>query len=154
MAQCAACLQPIARGEQFALDGTEVFHRACVRQSYRSKLKVAEQTARDAEARLADTRAAAARVEAEVNTQRNLAMQRQAQVIQLQGELHRARAAAEIQEEYRRAAEGVARDLQAILASTRAELAAERAANRPQPEEKPTEDLDATSLRFKMLELD
>lgn len=154
MAQCAACLQPITRGEQFALDGTEVFHRACVRQAYRSKLKIAEQSVRDLEARLADTRTAAARVEAEANLHRSLARQHHGDLTRVTAEAQRNAQEVYAERGYRLEAERALAAVAAERDGLRRELAAERAANRPQPEEKPTEDLDATSQRFRMLELD
>ena len=139
---CGVCSETILQGQQFVLEGSEVFHRPCAGMSYRSKLRIAEQSVQTLEQRLADTRRAAARAESDANTQRNLANVRMAQVAQLQGDMRAIEGAL-------RAAEDVARAAAAEITALRAELAALRA---PAPAEE--QDADATVQRFKMLELD
>lgn len=142
MATCAVCSETILQGQQFVLEGSEVFHRPCVGQAYRSKLKIAEQSVHTLERQLADTRRAAARTETDANTQRNLANVRMAQVAQLQGDIRAIEGAL-------RAAEDVARAAAAEVTALRAELASLRA-----PASAEEQDADATVQRFKMLELD
>jgi capsule polysaccharide export protein KpsE/RkpR len=149
MASCAACLRPIVHAHQFVLDGTEVFHRQCAGQAYRSKLRLAEQRACDLEAQLADTRRAAARVEVETHRLRNEVTAQMASVVTLEGRLAERRTQLDLAQDRLQATRS---DLQAArneAAALRAELAALKPA-----EQSPDEDVDATVQRFKMLELD
>lgn len=149
MASCAACLEPILRSQQFVLDGTEVFHRACAGQAYRSRLRIAEQRVRELEAQVADTRRAAARVEADTNRLRNEVTSKGAEVIQMVGTLSEARALLISARERLQATEGALQSAYNENAALRAELAAFK------PEaSKAQEDVDATVQRFRMLELD
>lgn len=150
MASCAACLQPLLRSQRFVLDGTEVFHAACIGQAYCSKLRMAEQTARDLEAKLADTRRSAARVEAETNRLRNEAMSRAAEVIGLEGRMTGIRAELDLAQERLRARQNELQGERNQNASLRAELASVR----HERVEEQADDVDATVQRFRMLELD
>lgn len=150
MASCAACLQPIYQAQRFVLDGTEVFHAACLGQAYRSKLRIAEQRSRELEAQLADTRRAAARVEAETSRLRNESMSRAAEVISLEGRLAGVRAELALAQERLTARQGELQGARNQNAALRAELATAK-----QGEVETTQDeVDASVQRFKMLELD
>lgn len=151
MASCAACLQPILRAQRFVLDGTEVFHAACIGQSYRSKLKISEQRARELEAQLADTRRAAARVEAEASRLRNEVTSRGAEVISLTGMLSGARQQLFTAQDARVALQDELQVARSQNAALRAELAAVKQERVTEPQ---GEDQDASVQRFKMLELD
>jgi chromosome segregation ATPase len=150
MASCAACLQPIMRGQLFSLDGTEVFHRSCIGSSYRSKLRLAEQRGLDLERQLNDTRRAAARVEAEANRLRNEATSVRAQVAVLEGRVAGLQAQRELDAESILSRSNELRAARVEIASLRSELASLR----PQEDRDSEGDLDATAQRFKMLELD
>ncbi len=150
MASCAACLQPILRSQQFVLDDTEVFHRACVGQRYRSKLRIAEERARTLEAQLADTRRAAARTEVELNQERNAATSRGAEVISLTAMLSGHRTQLFASEDRLLAVQNELRASRAETAALRAELATVK----PEAPAKQEDDLDASVQRFRMLELD
>ena len=149
MAFCAACLQPIVHGQRFVLDGTEVFHGQCAGQAYRSRGRLAEQRERNLEDQLADTRRAAARVEAEANRLRNESVSAQAQVVVLEGRVAGLQAQRELDAERHAARGDELRAARAEVAALRAELAAVK----PAPAEAET-DLDASAQRFRMLELD
>lgn len=149
MASCASCLQSIIHGQAFVLDGTEVFHRACAGQAYRSRGRLAEQRQRDLEAQLADTRRAAARVEADANRLRNEAVSAQAQVCVLEGRIAGLQAQRELDADRHAARADELRVARNEIAALRIELASLKpAASEPEP------DLDASVQRFKMLELD
>jgi chromosome segregation ATPase len=150
VASCAACLGPILRAQRFVLEGTEVFHAACVGQAYRSRLRIAEQRARELEVQLADTRRSAARVEAEAGRLRNESTSRGAEVIALEGLLAGTRAQLGLAEERLQARQGELQGARNQNAALRAELATMK-------QEAPAEqegDLDASAQRFRMLELD
>jgi len=151
MASCAACLQPIYQAQRFVLDGTEVFHAACLGQAYRSKLRMAEQRARELEAQVADTRRAAARVESETGRLRNESMSRAAEVISLEGRLAGVRAELELSQERLTARQGELQGARNQNAALRAELAAVK---QERVEDKREDEVDASVQRFKMLELD
>jgi chromosome segregation ATPase len=153
VASCAACLQPLLRSQRFALEGTEVFHVECLGQAYRSKLRMAEQRSRELEAQLADTRRAAARVEAETSRFRNESMSRAAEVISLEGRLAGVRAELELSQERLRARQGELQGARNQNAALRAELAAvKQEAPAVRPEDGPQ--MDDSSLRFSLLELE
>jgi chromosome segregation ATPase len=150
MASCAACLQPILQAQHFVLDGTEVFHRACAGQAYRSKLRIAEQRGFDLERHLADTRRAGARVEAELNRERNQATSRGAEVITLTSMLSGTRSQLFAAQDRLQATQEALQASQVEVAGLRAELATVK-------QEAPVErgdDLDASAQRFRLLELD
>jgi len=149
MASCAACLQPIYHAQRFALDGTEVFHAACLGQAYRSKLRIAEQRTRELESQLADTRRAAARVEAETNRLRNEATSRGAEVITLTSLLSGHRDQLALAQERLQVRQDELQGARNQNAALRAELS-QRVEHKA--EEAPVE--DSTALRFKLLELD
>jgi len=150
MASCAACLQPIYRAQRFLLEGTEVFHAACIGQAYRSKLRMAEQLVRELEAQVAGTRRAAARVEAETSRLRNEVTSRGAEVISLEGRLAGVRAELDLSQERLTARQGELQGARNQNAAMRAELAAVK-----QGEVETTQDeVDASVQRFRMLELD
>jgi len=150
MASCAACLQPIYQAQRFVLDGTEVFHAACLGQAYRSKLRMAEQRSRELEAQFADTRQAAARVEAEASRLRNESMSRAAEVIGLEGRLAGVRAELDLAQERLRARQNELQGAHNQNAALRVELATVR----QERVEERNDDVDATIQRFRMLELD
>jgi len=148
---CAACLRPLLRSERFLLEGTEVFHAACLGQAYRSKLRIAEQRTRELEAALADTRRAAARVEAEAGRFRNEATARAAEVISLEGRLAGARAELDLAQERLRSRQDELQGARNQNAALRAELVT---AKGDAPSDQKDADVDASVQRFKMLELD
>jgi len=150
MASCAACLQPIYQAQRFVLDGTEVFHAACLGQAYRSKLRMAEQRSRELEAKLADTRQAAARVEVEANRLRNVVMSRAAEVIGLEGRMAGVRAELDLAQERLRARQNELQGAHNQNAALRVELATVR----QERVEERDDDVDATIQRFRMLEMD
>ena len=150
MASCAACLQPILRSQQFVLDDTEVFHRACVGQRYRSKQRIADQRVRDLEAQLADTRRAAARAEVDLNQERNQSTSRGAEVISLTAMLSGTRTQLFATEDRLAATRNELSAARAETAAVRAELATVK----PEAPTKQEDDLDASAQRFRMLELD
>jgi chromosome segregation ATPase len=150
MASCAACLQPLLRSQRFVLDGTEVFHAACIGRAYCSKLRMAEQTARDLEVKLADTRRAAARVEAETSRLLNQSMSRAAEVIGLEGRLAGVRAELDLAQERLRARQDELQGTRNQNAALRTELASVR----HERVEERADDVDAAVQRFRMLELD
>lgn len=149
MAACAACLQPILRAQRFVLEGTEAFHAQCAGQSYRSKQRITEQHGFNLERQLNDTRRAAARVEAEAGRMRNEMVSAQAQVAVLEGRLAAEQQRRELLVQAHDARGDELRAARREIAELRAELAAHRVSG-------PQEDaeVDATALRFKMLELD
>jgi chromosome segregation ATPase len=151
MASCAACHQPLLNSQRFLLEGTEVFHAACVGRAYMSKLRVAEQRVRELEAQVADTRRAAARVEAETNRLRNESTSRAAEVCVLEGRLSGARAELELTNERLRARQDELQGARNQNIALRAELAKVQVAE-VQPE--PEKEADPTSVRFGLLELD
>jgi chromosome segregation ATPase len=153
MASCAACLQPILRAERFVLDGTEVFHAACLGQAYRSKLRRAEQCNRELESQLADTRRSAARVEAETNRLRNDATSRAAAACVLEGRVSGLQAQLELAQERLQVAHGELQGARNQNAALRTELSALRSSE-TEGQKSENADLDATSLRFRLLELD
>ena len=153
MASCAACLQPLLRSQRFLLDGTEVFHAACIGRAYLSKLKLAEQRVRDLEAQVADTRRAAARVEAETNRLRNEATSKAAEVCVLEGRISGVRVELELTQERLRARQDElqgARNQNAALRAEIAKLQADAGISSDEPEK----DTDASAIRFGLLELD
>jgi chromosome segregation ATPase len=152
MASCAACLQPLYTSQRFLLEGTEVFHAACAGQAYRSKLRMAEQRNRELEAQLADTRRAAARVEAETGRLRNEVTSRTAEVITLTGMVAGHRSQLLLAQERLQAREDELRASRAESTALRVELATVKR-EAPAAAE-PESDLDASVQRFKMLELD
>lgn len=150
MASCAACLQPILRAQRFVLDGTEVFHAACVGQTYRSKQRLSEAKQRETEAALADTRRAAARTETELNVQRNLATSRHAEVVQLEYAVAQVRQQLAVQEQARYEVEAQLRAARAEVAALKVEAAARSSENRQSADP----GVDDSALRFSLLELD
>jgi chromosome segregation ATPase len=154
MASCAACLQPILRSQQFALDGTEVFHRACVGQAYRSKLRIAEKHGFNLERQLEDTRRAAARVDAEANQLRNEATSRGAEVITLTSMLSGTRTQLFASQDRLQATQDELRASRTEIAALRAELATVKREARADGENDADSDLDASARRFQLLELD
>ena len=142
MASCAACLSPIVNGQRFVLDRTEVFHATCAGQAYRSQLRLAEQ-------QLADTRRAAARVEADANRLRNDAVSAQARAAILEGQLAAEQTRRQLEVERGSARSDELRAARAEIAALRVELAALKTT--PVAEE---QGLDASALRFSLLELD
>jgi chromosome segregation ATPase len=151
MASCAACLQPLYTSQRFVLDGTEVFHAQCLGQAYRSRLRMAEQRGRELEAQLADTRRAAARVEAETGRLRNEVISRGAEVIALTGLLSGHRDQLALAQERLQARQGELQGARNQNAALRAELAA---AKQEAPGATSVDEVDASVQRFKMLELD
>lgn len=156
MATCAACSRPIVTGQKWGTQGTEIFHEGCLRDAYRSKLRIAETQAANAVAReadvarqLADTRRSAARVEAEANQLRNELAGTRAKVLILEGQAAQARYDVEVAQE--RAATRLA-ELQGArnqVVTLQGEIA------KAAPKEAPVDqDEDASATRFKMLELD
>lgn len=150
MASCAVCELPIVRGQRFLLDGTEVFHAACASNSYRSKLSITTAKLRETEARLEDTRRAAARTEVELNVQRNLATSRHAEVVQLEYSVSQARAQQAAHEQARFEVEAQLRAARAEIAVLKADAAARSSENRQVAD--PAQ--DDSALRFSLLELD
>lgn len=151
MASCAACLRPLLRSERFLLEGTEVFHAACLGQAYRSKLRIAEQRTRELEAQLGDTRRAAARVEAEAGRFRNEATARAAEVISLEGRLAGARAELDLAQERLRSRQDELQGARNQNAALRAELATVK---QERVEDKHEDDRDASVIRFSLIELE
>jgi len=150
MASCAACLQPLLRSQRFVLEGTEVFHAACLGQAYRSRLKMSEQRERELERQLADTRRAAQRVEAEAHQLRNDVAIRSADVYRLEAQLANVRSELELTQERLQARQGELQGARNQLGALRAEVAQKAA---QEPEAQPEVE-DSTVLRFKLLELD
>ena len=155
-ATCATCARPIATGQKWGTQGTEIFHAECMRDAYRSKLRIAETEKANALAReadvvrqLAETRRAAARVEAEANQLRNELAGTRAKVLILEGQAAQARYDVEVAQE--RAATRLA-ELQGArnqVVTLQGEIA------KAKPEEvQVDQDEDASATRFKMLELD
>lgn len=151
MASCAACLQPILRAQRFVLDGTEVFHAACAGQAYRSKLRMSEVRVRELEDQLASTRQAAARVESEANRLRNESTSHAAKLTIAESRLATTRAELELAQERLQATQVELQAARSGYIALRAEL---EAVKRGPPPEEQKDDLDASALRFKMLELD
>jgi chromosome segregation ATPase len=149
MASCAACLQPLLNAQPFVLDGTEVFHRACARNAYRSKLRLSEQRTRELEAQVTATRSSAARVEAEAHQLRNDVAHRSAEICQLEAQLAGVRYDLAIAQERLQARQGELQGARNQLAALRVEL--EQKVEQ-EPQEAPAE--DSTALRFRLLELD
>ncbi len=150
MATCAVCVQPLGYGERFLLDDTEVFHVQCFGQRYLSKQRVSDERVRTLEAQLADTRRAAARVEAETHQLRNQVTSKGAENIQLTALLSTTRNAMFANEDRALAAQEELRAARNEIAAMRIELAA----NRPTQAPAEKQDEDATVQRFRMLELD
>ena len=148
MASCAACLQSLLKSQRFVLDGTEVFHAACIGQAYRSKLKISEQRERELERQLADTRRSAQRIEAEAHQLRNDVASRSAEAYRLEALLASVRSDLALAQERLQARQGELQGARNQLAAVRAELA------QGQQEPAAPEVEDSTALRFKLLELD
>jgi chromosome segregation ATPase len=153
MASCAACLQPLYTSQRFVLDGTEVFHAACAGQAYRSKLRISEQRVRELESQLADTRRAAARVEAETSRLRNEVTSRTAEVITLTGLVAGHRSQLVLAQERLQGREDELRASRNESAAMRVELATVKRDAVP-ADAAHESDADASVQRFRMLELD
>lgn len=150
MASCAACLSPILNSQRFLLDGTEVFHQACIGRAYISKLKLAEQRVRELEAQLADARRAASRVESETNRLRNEVTSRQAAALVQGARLEVVRGELEGMRSRSRADELQGMRNQNI--ALREEIAQFKVQGGISSEPEKTE--DDTVMRFRLLELD
>lgn len=156
MATCAACSRPIVTGQEWGTQGTEIFHRSCLRDAYRSKLRVAETEKMNALAReadvvrqLAETRRAAARVETEANQLRNELAGARAKVLILEGQAAQARSDVGIAQERAEIRLAELQGARNQVVALQAEIA------KAKPEEvRVDQDEDASATRFKMLELD
>lgn len=151
MASCAACLQPILRAHRFVLEGTEVFHAQCAGQTYRSKQRITEAKVRELEVQLADTRRAASRIEEAANRYRNEATSKSAAAIAEGARLAAVRGELALANELLRATQAELQAARSGYIAIRAEL---EAAKKSTNDEGQKDDVDASALRFKMLELD
>lgn len=147
---CAACLLPLVPGGKFLLSGTEVFHPACVRASgtedslaNRLRRQLVEQERRVAEASLSVQKArdAVATIKRELDRRDD----------RIEDLLTRVGAAENRRATLERLIEEVRQERDQAVR----ELAAQRAvkpATTGDPQ--PTEQRDATEIRFSLLELD
>lgn len=159
-ARCAACEEPIDRGEKFVLTGTEVFHRRCaagIRRSVRTRLEL---RLIDLERDIATARAEIMELKRQTTDERDRTRDAVRTRLVIEDDLRVARAArdAALRDSayWRERGESLATE----LARIRGELETARAAARPPPpvttaETAPAkDDRDATEIRFSLLELD
>lgn len=148
MASCAVCMRSIAAGEQFVLEDTEVMHRSCAPQSYRSRLRLHEQRMRELEQQVADTRRAITRIETEAARQSKELNIKRAQVVGLQVRERVARIEIEDARQRLQASQDETAAARREVASLREELAALRPGSSDAVAD------DASAIRFALLELD
>ena len=140
MASCAVCLQPIYTGQAFAIEGTEAFHRTCVRSAYRSQQRLAEQRVRE--------------LEVQAQRLRNEVTNHVAQVIQLEASIAALRSNLDRTEERLRLRQGELQGARNQNAALRAELAQKSSQSEGQNTNGEDPALDSTAVRFSLLELD
>jgi seryl-tRNA synthetase len=152
-AECAVCRKAILRNDRFVLDGTEAFHPYCLQDRYRSALRVAQQHQTELQKQLDATRRAAARIEEDERRARNEASQRHAAQIRLESQAATLRDELARSQERLRAVEGALAAARNEGATLRAEVAKVRQETVPAEDTK-NDIVDASSVRFGLLELD